>query len=187
MATRRLAVGAADKRCTRPGRHHGFPRRHREARMPGRNIAALLIALFLAPACKQTESVGGVSPTPNPPSPTMTLQVLVAELRSQAVTVEQVDRVPSASFPFFAVPAVALDVSGSRVFVFEYSSPEATMSDVTSVSPDGSSVGNSYVDWIDVTRFYKDGRVVVLYVGKDRRVIQALDNVLGKPFAGSGS
>ncbi len=154
--------------------------------MRRRSSAALLLAVFLAPACKQTESGSATSPTRNPPSSTMTLQVLVEELRSQAVAVEQVDRMPSSSFPFFAVPAVPLDLSGSRVFVFEYLSPEATIADATHVSPDGYNIGNASIDWIDVTRFYKNGRLLVLYVGKDRRVIQALEAVLGKPFAGNG-
>ena len=118
----------------------------------------------------------------------MTVQVLVTELRNQAVSVEQLDRMPSSSFPFFAVPAVPLNVNnGNRVFAFEYATTAATMSEATRVSPDGSKVGNAAINWIDVTRFYRNGRVIVVYVGVDRRVIGALDVVLGKPFAGSGT
>ncbi len=52
------------------------------------------------------------------------------------------------------------------------------------VAPDGGSVGTSMMMWIDTPHFYKAGRIIVLYLGKDKSLLDLLNKVMGPQFAG---
>jgi hypothetical protein len=75
-----------------------------------------------------------------------------------------------------------------NLFVFEYKSASAANRDASGVSPDGGSITATdracAFSWIGPPRFYKSDRLIVLYVGRNENLIRALDDVLGRPFAG---
>jgi len=56
--------------------------------------------------------------------------------------------------------------------------------DAAQVASDGGSIGTSMVTWVEPPHFFKSGRVLVLYVGEDKAVIDLLKGPLGEQFAG---
>lgn len=102
-------------------------------------------------------------------------------LRAAGASVEAVGEVEQ---PFLSVTGAMIKVDGEDVQVFQYSSPAEMEAQAALVSPDGGAVGSSKPHWIGPPHFYKKGRLLVLYVGDDARVLRALDAALGRQFAG---
>jgi len=86
--------------------------------------------------------------------------------------------------PFFSVTGFSIQVYGSSVQVFEYSSAEDAEADASLVSSDGSSIGTTMPFWVDDPHFYYKERIIVLYVGDDPAIEKLLKSVLGTQFAG---
>lgn len=106
---------------------------------------------------------------------------LIKKLRAKGLMVKQGGKV---SQPFFSVSGCTLVVNGEQVQVFEYGKKEAADKESGNVSATGSSVGTTMVTWVAPPHFYKNGRLIVLYIGKNSDVIKALENALGPQFAG---
>ena len=75
-------------------------------------------------------------------------------------------------------------MNGADLQVFEYENSEAMEKEASQVAPDGGSIGTSMVTWIDAPHFYKAGRIIVLYLGNDKAVLDLLNKVVGPQFAG---
>ena len=132
------------------------------------SIVIVLMVLLLGLACSpQATSASEASATPNP--------------AVQGGEVELGDTVEQA---FFTVAGQILKVNGKDVQVFEYESPEKMEADAAQVASDGGSIGTSMVTWVEPPHFLKSGRVLVLYVGEDKAVIDLLKGALGEQFAG---
>ncbi|MBA2285104.1 MAG: hypothetical protein H0W02_06460 [Ktedonobacteraceae bacterium] len=86
--------------------------------------------------------------------------------------------------PFFAATGKIITVNGQQVQVYEYANEESASSDAARISPDGSTIGNSMVDWIAPPHFYRSGKIIVLYVGTNAAVIHTLQGLFGSQFAG---
>jgi len=86
--------------------------------------------------------------------------------------------------PFFEPEGQVLVVEGQDVQVFEFSAETEAASAAGSISPDGSSIGTSMVNWVADPHFYHSGRLVVIYLGSDGRVLSALEDVVGAQIAG---
>lgn len=86
--------------------------------------------------------------------------------------------------PFFSVPGVALLVDSERVQVFEYADETAARAAVATVSPDAGTIGRTSVSWVAPPHVFSQGRIIVLYVGADPRVLGRLSAVLGPQVAG---
>ena len=85
--------------------------------------------------------------------------------------------------PFFSVPSTIILVNGERVQVLDYGDaddPEAA----AHISPDGSSIGTTMVSWVAPPHSFRTETAIVLYVGENPKVIEALTSVLGPQFAG---
>ena len=85
--------------------------------------------------------------------------------------------------PFFSVAGTIILVNGERVQVLDYGDtddPEAA----AHISPDGSSIGTTMVSWVAPPHFFRTETAIVLYVGENPKVIEALTLVLGPQFAG---
>jgi hypothetical protein len=85
---------------------------------------------------------------------------------------------------FFSVTGQVFKVNGEEVQLFEYDNKSKAEEEAALVSSDGSSIGTSMPFWAAPPHFYKAGRIIVLYVGDNEAVIEALDKVLGPQFAG---
>ncbi len=115
------------------------------------------------------------------PGGTTTFEQLVDDLRAAGNAVEVGDTI---SQPFFSVEGQVITVNGEDVEVFEHASAEAADEEAALVSPDGSSVGTTQIEFVATPHFYKSGALIVLYVGDDPAVSDPLEAVLGPQFAG---
>jgi len=109
---------------------------------------------------------------------------LVDSLRSAGATVEHETLPQVIVQDFFSVTGQVFKVNGEEVQVFEYSDQAAAEEEAVLVSTDGSSIGTSMPSWVAPPHFYKAGRIIVLYVGDNLAVTEALETVLGTQFAG---
>lgn len=109
---------------------------------------------------------------------------LVETLRAQDLAVEPGG---SISQPFFSIPGQILKVNGQDIQVFEFENANSTKSQAKDISPDGRSIGNTVVHWIDPPHFFLSGKVLVLYLGTDSELLKKLETVLGKPIAEANS
>ncbi|HWP23759.1 MAG TPA: hypothetical protein VNM15_06185 [Candidatus Binatia bacterium] len=103
------------------------------------------------------------------------------ELRAAGAKVEIVGEVDQ---PFLSTTGTLIKLQGEDVQVFEYSSAAQMEAEAKLISRDGTTVGNRKVHWIGPPHFFKQGRVLVLYVGDEKKVEKALEAVLGRQFAG---
>jgi hypothetical protein len=108
----------------------------------------------------------------------------VDKLRASGATVEHPALPQVVVQDFFSVTGQVFKVNGEEVQVFEYESKSEAEAEAALVSPDGSSIGTSMPFWIAPPHFYKAGRIIVLYVGVNPKVTEALETVLGVQFAG---
>jgi hypothetical protein len=106
---------------------------------------------------------------------------LIGALRAAGAKVVQEQML---SQPFFDVEARILEVDGEGVQVFEYGDAATAAAQAARVSGDGSQVGTSKPHWVAPPHFYRQGRLLVLYLGDDTQTLGRLACLLGPPFAG---
>ena len=121
----------------------------------------------------------------NPAGPTAgsSKEAFFAALRQQGASVTPGQMLSRESTPYFEVPAQVVQVNTGTINVFEYGDAAAARLDAARVSPDGSSVGNTSILWIGPPHFYRNDRLIVIYVGHSLEVLQSLEAVLGPPYA----
>ena len=137
----------------------------------------LLILVSVISSC-------GTSATPGPSSAPVTIQdqaSLINALQAVGATVETGDSITQ---EFFTPEGQTVKVNGADLQVFEYESAEAMEKEASQVAPDGGSIGTSMVTWMAPPHFYKAGRIIVLYVGDDKPLLDLLNKVIGSQFAG---
>ena len=86
--------------------------------------------------------------------------------------------------PYFSVEARILKVNGEEVQVFEYAYASTANSQGSRVSNTGSTIGTSMISWVNTPHFFKKNGLIVLYVGRNQSILDALKKVLGEQFAG---
>lgn len=79
----------------------------------------------------------------------------------------------------------AIKTGTDIISVYEYKDNQQMETDSKTISSDGSRVGNAIVDWTNLPHFYKSGNILVIYVGNNNEMIEALKKLLGKQFAGA--
>ena len=97
------------------------------------------------------------------------------------------------SADYFAPQGQVLTVNGEDIQAFEFGSAEEADAAAGGVSATGSSIVTTMADgtqkasmvtWVVPPHFYKAGKLIVLYVGCDGDVIDALQETMGPQFAG---
>lgn len=106
---------------------------------------------------------------------------LVANLRAAGASVKPGEEVDQ---PFFSVTGKMIEVHGEDVQVFQYADAAVADAQAALVSPSGSAVGTANIHWVGPPHFFKKGRLIVLFVGDNEKVLNALEAVLGRQFAG---
>jgi hypothetical protein len=86
--------------------------------------------------------------------------------------------------PFFSIPGKMTKVHGEDVQVFEYANNAVAEAEATPISRDGLAVGTRKIFWVGPPHFFKHGKLLILYVGDNAKVLKTLDAVLGQQFAG---
>jgi hypothetical protein len=93
-------------------------------------------------------------------------------------------RLPKTSFPWIDVPAVRINVEDDHVWAFEY----PTTAEAEAVERDTSASGHRFagaqVSWVSDPHIFRFDRLIVLYVGRSRPILDVLERVLGPQFAG---
>ena len=88
----------------------------------------------------------------------------------------------------FSVDGRVLEVNGERVQVMDYGDSAALEAEAAGISPDGRSVAHngqaSMILWVAAPHFFRTDTTIVLYVGENAKVIEALTSALGPQFAG---
>ena len=146
------------------------------------SVCTLFTVAVISTACRPKSSVSNQPQTPTSQGGPVTDYIsLVANLRAAGADVEPAGDV---SQPFFSAPGRLIKVNGEDVQVYEYPNSRTADTQAAQVSPDGSKVGTSNVNWIGPPHYYKIGKLVVLYVGDNVGVTRLLKAGLGQQFAG---
>ena len=106
-------------------------------------------------------------------------------LRQRGATVVAMERIAPESYCLSVGPR-RLVVNGENVYAFEYDNAEGASRDASTISSDGSVVTSGRacrIEWIGPPRFYRQDRLIALYVGTNQGLIDTLDGILGGPFA----
>ncbi|HEX6387263.1 MAG TPA: hypothetical protein VF177_21565 [Anaerolineae bacterium] len=98
---------------------------------------------------------------------------LIEALRAAGITVEE---------PVFNTEARTIEANGESVQVFVFESEEAAEVAAGTVSQAGTLVGETIVEWQDAPHFYREGRLIAIYVGSSEEILSALQGALGEPF-----
>lgn len=115
----------------------------------------------------------------------MTYELLVQRLTQAGV--QATAETTSVDQLWTSVPGRHLNIEGEMVQVFSHESTAIARQEADRISPDGASIGRHQVEWLEPPRFYRDGPLIVLYVGTNETVAGALAEALGPPFAGTGA
>jgi hypothetical protein len=83
---------------------------------------------------------------------------------------------------FFSVPARQVRVNAEQIRAFEYPSAEAAAAEARLISEDGQPSPTARITWVSTPRFYRQGSMIVLYVGCSTEILQALEATLGAPI-----
>lgn len=86
---------------------------------------------------------------------------------------------------FFSLPGNSILVDGVQVQVFEFGTEEEAIRAAEDINPDGSGTKTMMITWIEPPHFYRKGKIIVLYLGTDAKMLSLLESALGKQFAGS--
>ncbi len=86
--------------------------------------------------------------------------------------------------PFLSIPGQFVSIDGSDVQTFEYDNEKSAKAAVAKIAPDGSAIGETRIGWVEPPHFFRKGKLLVLYVGKNQQVIRALEHVVGHQIAG---
>ena len=150
--------------------------------------AGLFLICWLSVAAAGTASCGGevspanqAQPRKSQGGPVTDYASLIDGLRAGGASVKPEGEVDQ---PFLSVSGTMIKLHGEDVQVFQYSNAAAVEAQAARVSRDGSAVGTTKIHWIGPPHFYRQGRLLVLYVGDEEKVLKALEAVLGRQFAG---
>jgi hypothetical protein len=96
------------------------------------------------------------------------------------------------SDPFLGGVDHRLTVNGAGVDVFEYRTTLGASLDAAGISSDGSTISHRFgpfgsaavIDYVAPPHWFRSGRVLVRYVGRDESIQALLRGVLGDQFAG---
>jgi len=102
-------------------------------------------------------------------------------LEKKGITAKVVEILEDSSF---SVPTIVISVNGENLQVYEFSSATEAQNAALLVSEDGTEIGTSIIHWIDTPHFYTQGDIIVLYVGHTQEMLNLLESLLDKQFAG---
>jgi hypothetical protein len=106
---------------------------------------------------------------------------LVEGIKSYGILVEQKEKLDDSPF---SVPTVVLSVGGTDIQTYEFENESDAKAAMQTISEDGTQIGTSIIRWIDVSHFYANGKIIVLYVGQNPEITSLLESLVGSQFAG---
>jgi hypothetical protein len=121
--------------------------------------------------------------SPLAPTSSATLDQFLHALRQQGLSVGLAGEISPQVNGFFSVPAHLVRVNEAQVNAFEYSNAETAAAEAALISQDGQPGPTVRVTWVSTPRFYRQGPLIVLYVGCSAEIVQALQTAVGAPIA----
>lgn len=88
---------------------------------------------------------------------------------------------------FIAISGVSYTKNDELVQVYTFPSAEEAEFTKQSIGTDGYSIGTSMYDWILPPHFYQKSNVVVLYFGKNPKLLDYFSQQLGAPFVNAST
>jgi hypothetical protein len=139
------------------------------------------------PAERSSPSTTAAPPTTPSGQPVTDYSSFTHALVSAGFTVRDGERTENDML--FTVDRRAVLIDGVSVSTYEYPTNQALDEARSSIGRDSYSVptstnGTAHVEWVATPHFYGAGTLLVLYVGDDQGTLDALRNVLGRPYAG---
>ncbi len=80
-----------------------------------------------------------------------------------------------------------LSIGKESVLIYEYNTSEEMQSISNSINPLGTKLGNKTISNKQNTHLYKKGRLIVLYYGANKEIMDTLKGQLGEQFAGTAT
>ena len=119
----------------------------------------------------------------NSESPNMNYDKFINILKTQGYTVNEIMQSENETrHTFFSVYQQYCDVNGQRISVYEFPDVSTADSQAKTISKDGFSIGNAMISWIDKPHFYKQGKLIVGYIGSNNELLGSLKKILGEPI-----
>ncbi len=89
---------------------------------------------------------------------------------------------------FFRINGWRIDADGALLNVWEFEDIISTDNEAKYVNPQGFGMDRPEfgirVRWASTPHFFKRGKIIVLYVGTDKKILALLNSMLGEQFAG---
>ena len=106
---------------------------------------------------------------------------LITAIKSRGLVVDEKEIIEDS---FFSVPTKVISVSGINLQVYEFGTKSDMETAKGKISSDGTEIGLSIIRWMDVPHFYGQDQIIVQYIGQNPEILNLLDSLLGKQFAG---
>ena len=106
---------------------------------------------------------------------------LIDAIKSRGILVNEIEILDDS---FFSVPIKVISVGGIDLQVYEFNTKSDMETAMRIVSSDGTEIGLSVIRWMDVPHFYSQDQIIVQYIGQNPEILNLLDSLLGKQFAG---
>ncbi|MCE2503660.1 MAG: hypothetical protein J4G05_06350 [Chlorobi bacterium] len=88
---------------------------------------------------------------------------------------------------YFDMPARGLKINGSPVLFLEFDGNKDVEEFIEKIAPDGSTIDGKSLNESSPSHYYRQGKVVALYLGKKESTLEILEIVLGQQIAGATS
>ena len=120
------------------------------------------------------------------PAGEMNAQAFLHQLQAESFVYDHVLKDPFSSF--LLSPSVwDVHIGDETLFLHEYHTPEAMEREALTISREGTVIRRNnmtmHLSWASSPFFFKDGRIIVLYVGEEAEILSFLFSVFGGPFA----
>ena len=83
---------------------------------------------------------------------------------------------------FFSGNLTTIYIDGDTIGVSEYNNNQEMEQEAKTIH--GSRIGNSFYEFIKTPHFYKNGNIIVSYIGVNTKTIKKIEKLMGKQFEG---
>lgn len=127
-----------------------------------------------------------------PAAPPTQVEAFINALQTMGADVQPAGDLAALPQPPLVVPGERLQVDGEELQLYAYPSAAAAAQDAARIAADGfdfaptadGAIAATTVDWVDTPHFFYQDRLIVFYLGKERRVLAQLERVMGDQVAG---
>lgn len=96
----------------------------------------------------------------------------------------KIKAITKGSNTFLKGEATDININEEFVNVYEYKNSDQMEADLKTIRSDGSVVGGAIIEWLYTPHLYKNGNIIVLYVGENKEIKEMIQKLVGNQFAG---